>query len=130
MDVHAYGSFSGIIQSTVSLSQSGNGKRHHTPSPQRPRKIKRITFETFLRLKGLFKNLKRPDAIVPWHYSIKPRVIPEKTTTAIQNYYARAYEPSNIDNTRNSLFWQWRRVTEWHRYINDPIENINGHMTT
>lgn len=40
------------------------------------------------------------------------------------------YEPSRIDNTRNGPFWQWRRVTEWYRYINDPIENINGHMIT
>jgi hypothetical protein len=40
------------------------------------------------------------------------------------------YEPTNISNTRNSSFWQWRRVAEWYRYINDPIENKNGHMIT
>jgi hypothetical protein len=26
--------------------------------------------------------------------------------------------------------WRWRRVVEWHRYINDPYENKNGHMLT
>ena len=40
------------------------------------------------------------------------------------------YEPSRIEDTRNSSFWQWHRVTEWYRYINDPIENISGHMIT
>ncbi len=112
------------------MRKNGNGKRHHTPTPEGLRKIKRISFKAFFDLKELFKNLKRRDVITPRHYSSKPKVILEKTTIAIQNYYTRAYEPSNIDNTRNSSFWQWRRVREWYRYINDPLENINGHMTT
>jgi len=47
---------------------------------------------------------------------------PKKNGNAI--YYD--YEPSRIQNTYESSFWQWRRVAEWFRYINDPCENIRG----
>ncbi len=53
----------------------------------------------------------------------------KKLAAAIQQY-AYEYKPRNIISTRNSLLWRWRRVYEWHLYINDPIENTKGHMIT
>jgi hypothetical protein len=106
----------------------------------RLRKIKRISFEAFLSLKGLFENF--------WHSTPKshidskdssrraPTINDRKSDTHIACHeksngvrYAD-YEPSQIHNTRTSSFWQWRRVAEWYRYIIDPIENKNGHMLT
>ncbi len=115
----------------------GNGKRHHTPTPQGLRKIKRISFEAFLDLKGLFKDFRRNAEKVqdssnslshraPTINNLKTRIHPtlhKKNNIAMQDY-----EPSRIYNTHNSSFWQWRRVAEWHRYINDPVENISGHI--
>jgi len=41
------------------------------------------------------------------------------------------YEPSNAIYVHDSPLWQWRRVAQWDRYINDPYENIkSGHMIT
>ena len=54
----------------------------------------------------------------------------EEIIVNAQNY-AHEYEPSNIINVYDSPLWQWRRVAQWHRYINDPYENIkSGHMIT
>jgi len=39
------------------------------------------------------------------------------------------YKPSKISDTRDSLFWSWRRVKEWEKYVNDPLENKKGHIT-
>jgi hypothetical protein len=118
----------------------GNGKRDRTPTPSRLRKIKRISFKAFLHLKGLFKDFKR-DALKS---QIGSRNLSHRAPT-INDLETRIhvaphkkngisihgdYEPTRIQNTRDCLFWQWRRVAEWHRYINDPVENINGHMTT
>jgi len=109
------------------------------------RKIKRISFKTFFVLKELFKNFKR-DAIKTQKLSnhlghravrinvLKTGIHPKRTVTPKKNYSADdhrlIYEPTQIYNTRNSSFWQWRRVREWDKYINDPLENISGHMIT
>jgi len=116
------------LQGKICL-QSGNGKRHRTPSPVRPRKIKRITFEAFLRIKELlagFKQLK--EKVIRQPNNLIPAQVPIRITAPALAH--DSYEPSNISDTRNSRFWQWRRVTEWHRYINDPCENKSGHMLT
>ena len=55
--------------------------------------------------------------------------ISEKALYTTQNYIYE-YEPSNIISVYNSTKWQWRRVYEWYDYINDPIENIKGHIIT
>ena len=117
----------------------GNGKRHCTPTPQGLRKIKRISFEAFLDLKGLFKDFRRNAEKVkygsnslshraPVINDLKTRI--HSTLCKKNNIAMQDYEPSRIHNTRNSSFWQWRRIAEWHRYINDPAENISGHMIT
>jgi len=64
----------------------------------------------------------------------KLKLKPRKSDVS-QNGYVPVYEPSSIQQTRESSFWQWQRVAEWERYINDPIEsvrikNINGHIIT
>lgn len=117
----------------------GNGKRHRTPTPVRLKRIKRISFKAFLYLKELFKNFRREEA-KPKKDSkfLSPRAprINDPTTKIYpalskkDNIAIHNYEPSRIHNTRNSLFWQWRRVAEWDKYINDPYENINGHIIT
>ena len=122
--------------STVFPSPLGNGKGHRTPTPLRLKKIKIVSINAFLYLKELFKNFRR-EAVKPGKDSkvlirraptiddlettiqLSP---PKKNGSAI--YYD--YEPSRIQDTRNSSFWQWRRVSEWFRYINDPYENIRG----
>jgi len=40
------------------IKKIGNGKRDRTPFPRGLRKIKRISFDTFLSLKELFNNLR------------------------------------------------------------------------
>jgi len=88
-----------------------------------------------LYLKGLFKDFRR-EALKPK----KGSKILSRRAPAINDLKTRIhlaphknngiamhdYEPSRIDNTRNSSFWQWRRVKEWYRYINDPYENVRG----
>jgi len=106
----------------------GNGKTHRTPLPRGLKKIRIISFKAFLNLKGLFKHFKRPDAIKPQRYHKKLTLTNNRPAIAIQDHATGTYEPSRINDAFNSLFWQWRRVSEWHRYINDPYENINGHM--
>jgi hypothetical protein len=124
----------------VFLILSGNGKRDRTPTPSRLRKIKRISFEAFLYLKGLFKDFRRKTEKLQKLPNFSSRRAPRINDLKVRIHTAPGkkndvaiysdYEPSRIDHTRNSLFWQWRRVAEWYRYINDPIENINGHIIT
>ena len=104
----------------------GNGKIHRTPSPVGLRKIKRISFEVFLSLKELLNNFKPR-----FEKKIRPyckRQIVINKPEPVQPAYGQPYEPTNMADAYDSLFWQWRRVAEWYRYINDPYENINGHM--
>jgi len=140
--------------STLFYKSGGNGKRDRTPTPSKLRKIKRISFKVFLDLKELFENFKRKTTkaqssrkkLRPRAYrnnDLAPRIhlSRDKTNTKSkpadrknslsQNGYTPVYEPSSIQQTRESSFWRWRRVRE----INDPIEsvrikNINGHIIT
>jgi hypothetical protein len=108
----------------------GNGKRHRTPSPAGIRKIKRVSFEVFLRLKELLYSVKVNDSITP-RGNRKKSIFSRSEPDIEIRHCAHEYEPSNAINVRDSAPWQWRRVNEWHRYINDPFENIiNGHMIT
>ena len=128
------------------LTQPGNGKRHHTPTPLRLRKIKVVSLKVFFCLKELFKNFKRdvtkpqklPNYLSPRASTINDLkagihptrdIVSTKRTVAPDNH-KHTYEPTQIYNTRNSSFWQWRRVREWDKYINDPLENISGHIIT
>ena len=115
--------------SIQSQKQLGNGKRHRTPTPQGLRKIKRISSEVFLSLKELVDSIKAYNSITPRGYRKKSILSRKKPKIIIQNH-ACEYKPSNMSNVYDSLLWRWRRVTQWHRYINDPIENIKGHMIT
>lgn len=118
----------------------GNGKRDHTPTPSRLRKIKRISFKALLYLKGLLKDFRREAEKSEKAPDFSSHRAPRLNDLEARIYLTPSqkngngihydYEPSRIQNTRRSLFWQWRRVAEWHRYINDPIENKSGHIIT
>ena len=100
----------------------GNGKIDHTPSPVGLRKIKRISFEVFLELKELLNNFKpRFEKKIQ---SCRKRRAAAYEPEPDQPAYEQSYEPTNMGDAYDSLFWQWRRVTQWHYYINDPCENI------
>jgi len=103
------------------------------------RKIKVVSFKAFFCLKELFKNFRRK-AVKPKKFSNSlrhraptinnlktgihlTRGIVSKNDLAVA---MPAYEPTQMSNAYNSSFWQWRRVAEWDRYINDPCENIRG----
>jgi hypothetical protein len=101
----------------------GNGKRHRIPSPKGLRKIKRISFETFLSLKELLKRFNQPVALKHRGRFNKPLVANKKRYAGIQ-ISGCAYQPSKISDAYDSTFWQWRRVISWERYINDPLEKI------
>ena len=105
----------------------GNGKIHHTPHPVGLRKIKRVSLEVFLRLKEFVNSIR----------VITPRGNRKKTILKLGNPVIATqnctydYEPSNMIYVQDSPLWQWRRVAQWDRYINDPYENIkSGHMIT
>ena len=116
--------------SRENLSVFGNGKIDRTPHPVGLRKIKRVSLEVFLRLKAFVNSLKVYDPITPRGNRKKSLLKLKKPVIAIQNC-AYDYEPSNMIYVQDSPLWQWRRVTQWHRYINDPCENIkSGHMIT
>jgi len=105
----------------------GNGKKHHTPSPQGLRKIKVVSLEVFLRLKELVNSLK---VITPRGNRKKSILRCQNLDVIVRRHYEHEYEPSNATYVQDSLPWRWNRVAEWHRYINDPIDKIKGHMIT
>jgi hypothetical protein len=115
----------------------GNGKIDRTPSPVDLRKIKRIGFKVFLSLKELLNNFRARD--LKFSCARGPRLNdlesgrhlsrPHTNTKQVVAPMA-AYEPTDMASAYDSALWQWRRVAEWYRYINDPMENIKGHMTT
>ncbi len=108
------------------LVETGNGKRHRTPLPRSLRKIKRVSLKVFLGLKDLVNSVK---VITPRGNRKKSKVGFKDRVTVIPNYVYE-YEPSNMINAYDSSLWQWRRVSEWYRYINDPVEKIKGHIIT
>ena len=113
----------------------GNGKRDRTPPLVELRKIKRVGFKVFLGLKELLKNFKARDlkffCARGFRFNdVKPsRHLPRHGMNTKQiahkNINSAAYEPTDMACAYDSALWQWRRVAEWYRYINDPYENIN-----
>jgi hypothetical protein len=90
------------------------------------RKTKRVSLKVFLGLKESVNSVKE---ITPRGNRKKSKPRFKEHVTVIPNYIYE-YEPSNIIYADDSLLWQWRRVNEWHRYINDPVDKIKGHMIT
>jgi len=119
-----------VILSSVFRQRIGNGKIHRTPTPQGLRKIKVIRLEAFLSLKALFNKCKCFNS-KERHYQPRSVRIRKDETDVVARSCVNEYEPSNMINAYDSPLWQWRRVVQWHRYINDPYENITkGHMIT
>jgi len=107
---------------------SGNGKIDRYPLLEGV-KVKEI----LIIKKEIFEKI-REEAIVfkRWLTGLLPRQrkarkkqVEYKTTNAKINgtTYSRRYVPTNIWQTRDSLFWKWRMVKEWDKYINDPMDN-------
>ena len=84
----------------------GNGKRHRTPSPAGLRKIKRISFDAFQRLKELVNSIKMYDSITPRGNRKKSILKSGDSDITVQQHYVYEYEPSNIIHADNSLLWQ------------------------
>ena len=105
---------------------SGNGKIDRTPHPLGLRKIKIVSVKVFESLKELVSNgNKLFKSITPRGNREKSQVLC-KEPVFIERQEAHEYEPSPIDTAYEGLRWRWRRVTEWHRYIDDPIEKYKG----
>ena len=107
----------------------GNGKTHRTPTPQGLRKIKVIRLEAFLSLKALFNKCKCFNSKERL-YRLKAVKVRKNEPDIVAQNYVNEYEPSNAINVYDSSPWQWRRVAQWHRYINDSYENNSGHIVT
>ena len=108
----------------------GNGKTHRTPSPVGLRKIKRVSLELFLSLQALVNDLKVIELIPPRGYQKKSKVLRPAIAGAVIDTRPDEYRPSAITSVLDSQLWQWRRVNEWDRYVNDPIDKLNGHIIT
>jgi len=48
----------------------------------------------------------------------------KRTDASIFNNAHSVYEPTNINYAYNSDFWRWRKVIEWGKYINDPMNKV------
>jgi len=94
------------------------------------RKIKRVSLELFLSLQALVNSFKVSDLIPPRRDQKKSKVLRPGRAGAVIDTRPDEYRPSRIVNVFHSPLWQWRRVNEWDRYINDPIDKLNGHIIT
>jgi hypothetical protein len=90
------------------------------------RKIKRVSLEVFLGLKELVNIVKE---ITPRGNRKKSKPSFIECVTVMPDYVYE-YEPSNAIHVVDSPPWRWRRVNEWHRYLDDPADKIKGHMIT
>ena len=108
----------------------GIGKTHRTPSSRSIRKIKIVSLEVFLRLKELVNSINVCAPITP-RGNRKKSILPRKEQDIATRHYVHEYEPSKAINVYHGSLWQWRRVADWQRYINDPDVNIkSGHIIT
>jgi hypothetical protein len=101
-----------------SARRFGNGKRHRTPSPVGLRKIKRVSFKVFCALKELVNSVKVND-LIPTRRDQKKSVLRRKKLGLVQQSHVNEYEPSTTINMFSSPPWQWHRIAEWDRYINN-----------
>ena len=80
-------------------------------------------------LKELFENHKQQYLLKKRYYSKRQSESPIKAK-AFKAIYINAYEPSKINSVYESSYWRWQRVIEWDNYVNNPYEDINGHILT
>jgi len=94
------------------------------------RKILIIKKEIYEKIRAEVIILKRwLTGLLPRQKKARKKQIVWKTDNAKTNGngYYRDYTPTNIWQTRDSLFWKWRMVKEWDKYINDPMDNGRYH---
>ena len=82
--------------------------------------LKLLRFDFLKRARGFFQKQPRRHFVVKKESLIAPRN--EDLKPSIDNHTA-CYEPTNIINTRDSLFWAWSRVKEYYRDFLVPEEN-------
>ena len=110
------------------MSFAGNGKIDRYPLQEmvKIRKILIIKKEIYEKIRAEAIVFKRwLTGLLPRQRKARKKQVDCKTNNAKTNgtTYYRDYTPTNIWQTRESLFWQWRMVKEWDKYINDPMDN-------
>jgi hypothetical protein len=93
------------------------------------KKIKVIGLEAFLSLKALFNKCKCFNSKEQLRRLRTVKVRKDVLGVVVQNC-VNEYEPSKMVNVYDSPPWQWRRVIQWDKYLNDPVDNRKGHMVT
>jgi len=92
-------------------------------SKERFKKLTLATQEIFTK-KHVFKNI--PAQVHKTKSLLKTL---EPSLRGIKKSRYSAYTPTTIWQTRYSEFWQWQRVSEWHReYGQDEIINKKRHI--
>ncbi len=81
-----------------------------------------LATQGFFAKKQLFKNIpKRVQKTKPLLKAVK------QPLRGVKESKCSTYTPTSIWQTRYSEFWQWQRVSEWHReYRQDEIINKKG----
>ena len=107
---------------------NGNGKIDRYPLEEMVsiRKILIIKKEIYEKIRVEAIVFKRwVTGLLPRQRKARKKPIAWKTNNnkTNGNGYHREYVPTNIWQTRDSLFWKWRMVKEWDKYINDPMDN-------
>ncbi len=85
--------------------------------------IKRISLNVFLRLKELVDSVK----VITPRGNRKKSNLAHREPDIVMRHYEHEYESSNIINTSDGPLRQWRRVIQWDKYLNDPVDNRKGH---
>jgi hypothetical protein len=82
-----------------------------------------------LSLKALFNKCKYFNSKERLHRIKTVNVSKDISIGAAKNC-VNEYDPSKMVNVYDSPQWQWRRVAQWHRDINDPCDYKIGHILT
>lgn len=110
------------------MQSVGNGKIDRYPlwDMVKIRQILIIKKEIYEKIRAEVIGFKRwLTGLLPRQRKARGKQVEYRTTYAKTNgaAYYRDYTPTNIWQTRDSLFWKWRTVKEWDKYINDPMDN-------
>lgn len=95
------------------------------------RKILRIKKEIYEKIKAEVIGFKRwIIGLLPRQRKAREKPVECKTTAVTLNgdVHYRDYTPTRIGPTRDSRFWQWRRVEEWYNDMDDFMDNRQDRM--
>ena len=107
------------------IQKYGNGKRHRIPL-FKGLELKKLLIIGEIRFKVLEDYVKKS---LFFYKRRKNRKNPELKIVPVQDnhkfkraYNRQPYEASKIWVTRDSSFWQWRRVREWFSQFKESYE--------